>query len=90
MQAILGITLNHLAYFLTTCCFSKKLPCMDGDVTTFERKLDELLSRFQKMREENHSLRAQVSGLEGENQSLTDKMQTARVRMEALMERLPE
>jgi cell division protein ZapB len=63
---------------------------MDGDVTTLERKLDEFLSRFQKLREENLSLRQRVSGLEGENQNLTDKMQTARVRLEALMERLPE
>lgn len=63
---------------------------MDGDVTTLERKLDEFLSRFQKLREENHSLRERVSGLEGENHALTEKIQTARVRLEALMERLPE
>ena len=63
---------------------------MDGEVTSLERKLDEFLSRFQKLREENHSLRQRVSGLEGENRNLTDKMQTARVRLEALMDRLPE
>ena len=63
---------------------------MDGDVTTLEHKLDEFLSRFQKLREENHSLRERVSGLEGENHALTDKIQTARVRLEALMDRLPE
>lgn len=63
---------------------------MDGEVTSLERKLDEFLSRFQKLREENHSLRVRVSGLEGENRNLTDKMQTARERLEALMDRLPE
>jgi cell division protein ZapB len=63
---------------------------MDGDVTTLERKLDEFLSRFQKLREENHSLRERVEGLEGENRSLADRMQTARARLEVIMDRLPE
>ena len=35
-------------------------------------------------------LRERVAGLEGEKSTLTDKIQTARVRLEALMERLPE
>ncbi len=70
--------------------FSKKLIKMDGDVTALETKLDQFLSHFQQLREENNVLRERVAGLEGEKQSLTDKMQSARIRLEALMERLPE
>lgn len=63
---------------------------MDGDVTALETKLDQFLAHFSKLREENRVLRARVAGLEGENQTLTEKIHTARVRLEALMERLPD
>jgi cell division protein ZapB len=75
---------------LTEREFSKKLVLMDGDVTTLETKLDQFLAHFQQLREENLALRERVAGLEGEKLNLTDKMQSARVRLEALMERLPE
>jgi len=67
-----------------------KLRRMDGDVTSLESKLDQFLAHFAELREENRALRERVAGLEGEKMSLTDKIQTARVRLEALMERLPE
>ncbi|MBU0753457.1 MAG: hypothetical protein KJ787_15260 [Gammaproteobacteria bacterium] len=63
---------------------------MNGDVTALETKLDQFLAHFQQLREENQVLRERVAGLEGEKLSLADKIQTARVRLEALMERLPE
>ena len=63
---------------------------MDGDVTALETKLDQFLAHFQQLREENRALRERVAGLEGEKSSLADKMQNARIRLEALMERLPE
>jgi cell division protein ZapB len=63
---------------------------MDGDVTALENKLDLFLSHFEKLREENHALRERIAGLEDEKLTLTDRIQTARVRLEALMERLPQ
>jgi len=90
MHSFLGFTLTQPPYFLTEREFSKKLIKMDGDVTALETKLDQFLSHFQQLREENNVLRERVAGLEGEKQSLTEKMQSARIRLEALMERLPE
>jgi cell division protein ZapB len=90
MQEFLGFTLSQLPYFLTEREFSKKLRSMDGDVTSLESKLDQFLAHFAELREENRALRERVAGLEGEKNSLTDKIQTARVRLEALMDRLPE
>jgi cell division protein ZapB len=63
---------------------------MDGDVTALETKLDLFLAQYKELREENRMLRERVAGLEGEKVTLTDKIQTARVRLEQLMERLPE
>jgi cell division protein ZapB len=63
---------------------------MNGDVTALETKLDLFLAQYKELREENRMLRERVAGLEGEKVTLTDKIQTARVRLEQLMERLPE
>jgi cell division protein ZapB len=63
---------------------------MNGDIASLESKLEQFLAHFEHLREENRALRERVAGLEGEKSSLTDKIQTARVRLEALMERLPE
>lgn len=87
---ILGFTLSQLPYFLTEREFSKKLRPMNGDVTALETKLDLFLAQHKELREENRMLRERVAGLEGEKVTLTDKIQTARVRLEQLMERLPE
>ncbi len=89
-RLILGFTLSQDAYCLTTQEFSKKLPCMDGDVSSLERKLDQFLAHFHELREANRTLRERVDGLEGEKRTLTDKIEAARVRLEALMDRLPE
>lgn len=67
-----------------------KLAPMDRDLASLESKLEQFLAHFADLREENRALRERVAGLEGEKVSLTDKIQTARVRLEALMDRLPE
>ena len=63
---------------------------MDGDVSALEHKLGQFLAHFDRLREENRALLDRVSGLESEKHALTDKIETARQRLEALMERLPE
>jgi cell division protein ZapB len=75
---------------LTCKKFSKKLARMDGDVTALEHKLEQVLARFRELREQNRSLHGRVQDLEGANGSLADRMQAARLRLEALMDRLPE
>jgi hypothetical protein len=49
-----------------------------------------MLAFCQMLRAENQTLRDHVARLEGENHTLVDKIQTARGRLEGLMERLPE
>lgn len=63
---------------------------MDGDLSSLDRKIEQVVAFCQTLREENHALRDRVAGLEQEKQALVEKMDTARVRLEALMDRLPE
>ena len=63
---------------------------MKGDLTALEHKVEQFLAFCQSLRAENQALRSRVAGLEDERQALVDKIDTARTRLEALMERLPE
>ena len=62
---------------------------MDADFSSLERKVDAVVAFCRTLRDENHALRDQVVGLEEEKQSLVGKMEQARLRLEALVERLP-
>lgn len=77
-------------YYLTGNPFSNRLMAMKGDLTALEQKIEQFLAYCQSLRAENQALRSRVSGLEGERQLLTDKIETTRTRLEALMAKLPE
>ncbi len=63
---------------------------MKGDLTALEQKIEQFLAFCQSLRAENQALRSRVAGLEEERQLLVDKIDSARARLEALMETLPE
>jgi len=63
---------------------------MDGDLSGFEQKIEQVVAFCHALREENRKLRDRVAGLEGEKQALSDKIDTTCERLEALMGRLPE
>ena len=63
---------------------------MDADLSSLERKIEQAVAFCQTLREENHALRDRVAALEQEKQALAGKMDEARTRLEALMDRLPE
>ena len=62
---------------------------MDGELSSFEQKIEKVVALALTLREENRALRSRVAGLESEKQALAEKIDTARQRLEALMERLP-
>jgi cell division protein ZapB len=62
---------------------------MDADFSSLEKKVDDVAAFCRTLRDENHILRDRVAGLEQEKQSLAAKMEQARLRVEALMDRLP-
>jgi cell division protein ZapB len=62
---------------------------MEVDLSPLEQKIEKVVAFCQGLREENRSLRVRVDELESERDALTDKIATARQRLEDLMERMP-
>lgn len=60
------------------------------ELDDLEGKLNQLLERWQAMRQENLRLRQQVVALENSNKQLTERLGEARSRMQALYDKLPD
>jgi phage shock protein A len=63
---------------------------MQAELDALETKLALMLERYQTMRDETLKLRQQVVSLESSNKLLSDKLETARERAEALYNRIPD
>lgn len=62
---------------------------MDADISSLERKVEQVADYCRQLREENHALRQRVASLEQEKQALVERMGTARTRLASMMDRLP-
>ena len=62
---------------------------MNAELDTLEQKLEQVLAVCGQMRMENCVLRDQIVGLEQRNQLLMSRAGEARVRLEALVDKLP-
>ena len=60
------------------------------ELETLEQKLAQLVALTRQVRDENRDLRLHVTRLESENKSLHEKVDAARGKIEALIERLPD
>ena len=63
---------------------------MDADLKALEDKIGQLVELTQKLRDDNRGLRQQRAAATNDNKRLGEKVDAARARLEALLERLPE
>ena len=63
---------------------------MNDEFGGLENKVNQVIALCDALRAENHRLRDLVGALETEKTELTERMATARARLEDLMDRLPE
>jgi cell division protein ZapB len=63
---------------------------MDAELTALEERIRQFAGFCVRLRDENQLLRSQLANLEGENRRLSDKVDAARKRLEALVKRIPE
>ena len=63
---------------------------MQAELDALETKLALMLERYHAMRDETLKLRQQVVALESNNKHLSDKLNEARVRAEALFNKSPD
>ncbi len=54
-----------------------------------EQKIAQLVAQHKLIKDDNRDLRLRVQALDAENKRLTEKVEAARARVEALIERLP-
>jgi cell division protein ZapB len=62
---------------------------MSDEFGGLESKVTQVISLCAALRTENHRLRDRVGELEDEKLTLTERMSTARLQLESLMDRLP-
>jgi cell division protein ZapB len=63
---------------------------MEADLKTLEDKIGQLVELTQRLRSDNRELRQQLAQAVSENKRLSEKVDAASTRLEALLERLPE
>lgn len=63
---------------------------MEQDLQRFEDKLTHFVTLFHRLRSENNELRQSVASKSGEVKRLSEKLDQARTRIEALIAQLPE
>lgn len=62
---------------------------MDHNILLLEQKLEQFIAYCEGLRAENHELRLRVARMEEEHRVLHAKIDSARCRLEALMEKIP-
>ena len=63
---------------------------MEAELNTLDEKINQLVQLCQRLRKDNHELRQQLAAAQNESKQLTDKIESARARLESLLNRLPE
>ena len=63
---------------------------MDADLKALEEKIAQLVALCQSLRGENQDLRQEVAQIQDEARRLRDQMAQASVRLEAVIDKLPE
>jgi uncharacterized protein (TIGR02449 family) len=63
---------------------------MDAELNRLEAQLEQLISMYAGLRDENRELRAHQSRLEAENRLLSSKIGLATEKLEAVVAKLPQ
>lgn len=63
---------------------------MVTEMSALEEKVRQAARLCQLLREENRGLRARIATLEGDRRQLEEKIDTARARLENLLNKIPE
>jgi uncharacterized protein (TIGR02449 family) len=63
---------------------------MEAELNKLEQQVEQLITLYQGLKEENRGLRLRTAELEVKNHALADKVRDAVARVEALLAKLPE
>ena len=63
---------------------------MEAELTALDDKISQLVQLTQKLRKDNSQLRQDLASVQSENKRLSEKVNTAKARLEALLTQIPE
>ncbi|HVY08308.1 MAG TPA: DUF904 domain-containing protein [Burkholderiales bacterium] len=63
---------------------------MEAELSTLDDKIGQLIQLTQKLRKDNSQLRQNLVSMQNENRRLSEKVDTAKARLEALLAQMPE
>ncbi|MEO8003316.1 MAG: hypothetical protein ABI771_00280 [Betaproteobacteria bacterium] len=63
---------------------------MKAEFTALDDKINQLIQLTQKLRKDNSQLRQNLALIQNENKHLSEKVDGAKVRLEALLAQIPE
>lgn len=75
---------------LTTNSGAHYSVAMDAELDSLDAKIALLVQLCQQLRHDNTDLRQQLASAQSENRQLYDRIAAAKLRLEALLERIPE
>lgn len=66
------------------------IPAMDAELIKLEQQIEQIITLYEGLKDENLGLRRRNSELEGANHALAGKVRDAVARVESLLQKLPE
>ncbi|MCB1906054.1 MAG: hypothetical protein KDH15_01695 [Rhodocyclaceae bacterium] len=63
---------------------------MDAELSRLEQQIEQLATLYHQLTSENRELRDRLAVVEADNRRLRDKVEIAAVRVEAVLEQLPQ
>jgi cell division protein ZapB len=62
---------------------------MEAELNTLDEKITQLVQVCHRLRADNNELRQQLVAAQNQNKHLTEKIESARTRLEGLLSRIP-
>jgi len=63
---------------------------MEAELNSLDEKITQLVQVCHRLRADNNELRQQLAAAQNQNKQLTEKIESARTRLETLLTRIPE
>ena len=63
---------------------------VEAELNTLDDKLSQLVQLCHRLRNDNNELRQDLAAAQNQSKQLTDKIESARQRLESLLSRIPE
>jgi cell division protein ZapB len=63
---------------------------MEAELNTLDEKIYQLVQICQRLRADNNEFRQQLVAVQNQNKQLTEKIESARHRLESLLSKIPE